>query len=138
LIWDVNRVNRQRQQSRPLSAANTARPHQPPQARRIGQLEAERARLLARLPARQRELIAARQAGAAEGQGSDKWVFPAPILGERAFREREREAEEEEAAALAEAGEGGGSGGGPTVRVRRVSAPDSTGGLTVPPFPDPR
>jgi hypothetical protein len=65
------------------------------QARRIGELEAERARLLARLPARQRALIVARQEAAAEGQGSEKWVFPSPILRENAFRERERAAEAE-------------------------------------------
>jgi hypothetical protein len=67
------------------------------QARRIGDLEAERARLLAALPPRQRELIVTRQADAAEGQGSDKWIFPAPILREAAFRERERLAEAEAA-----------------------------------------
>jgi hypothetical protein len=67
----------------------------PPQARRIGELEAERGRLLALLPARQRALITARQEDAADGQGSDKWIFPAPILKEGAFRERERQAEAE-------------------------------------------
>lgn len=62
------------------------------QAKRISDLEAERERLLAQLPEHQRSLIVARQEAAAEGQGSDKWIFPQPLLGENAFRAREQEA----------------------------------------------
>lgn len=71
----------------------TPAPHTlaPTQADRIGDLERRRAALLARLPARQRTVITARQTEAVEGQGSDKWVMPAPILRERAFRAADRE-----------------------------------------------
>lgn len=80
-------------------------------AGRISDLEAARAALLAALPPRRRVLIEARAAAAAEGQGSDKWVMPAPILGEAAFRERERRHDAEEAARRARArGAGGGAG----------------------------
>ena len=72
-------------------------------AERISSLEAERARLRARRPARQRAGGGARRAEAAEGQGSEKWIMPAPILAEGAFRERERQHEREERAAKAAA-----------------------------------
>lgn len=80
----------------PYTKTPTLRIHhtQQTQARRIGDLEAVRGRLLAQLPAAQRALILARQREAAEGQGSDKWCFPAPILAEGAFRQREREREQ--------------------------------------------
>lgn len=76
-------------------------------AAQIGRLEAERARLLAALPAWRRELVRAREAeaAAADGEGADRWAFPAPILDERAFREREREWERRQ-----KHGDGGGGG----------------------------
>ncbi len=66
--------------------------------RRISALEGQRALLLGLLPASSQARIRARQAEAGEGQGSLKWVFPAPILDESAFRRRVKKQEEEKEA----------------------------------------
>ena len=57
-------------------------------ARRIGQLEAERERLLAALPAEQQAHVRRRQVDAAgeEGAGALRWQMPPLVLDEAAFR----------------------------------------------------
>lgn len=59
-------------------------------ARRIGQLEAERERLLAALPLEQQAHVRRRQVDAAgeEGEGALRWQMPSVILDEEAFRAR--------------------------------------------------
>lgn len=55
---------------------------------RITQLEARHAALLAQLPPDVQERYKQRQAAAAAEPGSEKWVFPSPILDEEGYRER--------------------------------------------------
>lgn len=57
-------------------------------ARRIGQLEAERERLLAALPPEQQAHVRRRQVDAAgeEGEGALRWQMPPLVLDEAAFR----------------------------------------------------
>lgn len=57
-------------------------------ARRIGELEDERERLLAALPGEQRRFLRRRQVEAAEGEGEGalQWQVPPLVLDEAAFR----------------------------------------------------
>eukprot|EP00775_Hariotina_reticulata_P003202 gene3202-3479_t len=60
---------------------------------RIGQLEAERERLLVQLPVNMQQHVLKRQREAAVEEGADKWVFPDPILDEPKYRQTIREVE---------------------------------------------